>query len=122
MGSSVSKYTPWGVANSSQGSSSSTGKTIIALTGGTSIPTIGNGNSIYSADRSWNIISLGQPVQIVVPHGLDWNSITLSLRVPQIGNAGTGVNALMTNTGLVLWSLASSGASLFASGETNIFK
>ncbi len=122
MGSSVSKYTPWGVANSSQGSSSSTGKTIIALTGGTSIPTIGNGNSIYSTDRSWNIISLGQPVQIVVPHGLDWNSITLSLRVPQIGNAGTGVNALMTNTGLVLWSLASSGASLFASGETNIFK
>ena len=122
MQSSVSKYTPWNVASTSTGSMTETGLVVTASTGGIMIPIAGKGNSIYDSARDWNIISLGQPVQIVVPQGLDWNTITLSLRVPQIGTAGTGVDASMNSSGVVLWSLASSGTSLFASGETNIFR
>lgn len=58
----------------------------------------------------------------MVPPGLDWNGIYISFRIPEIGTAGTGVDASMNGTGIVLWGLASSGASLFASGETNVFR
>jgi hypothetical protein len=54
------------------------------------IPLTGKGNSPYDAD--YNIISLGEPVQIVIPEGITWNNVLFEFRVPIVGsNTATGV-------------------------------
>lgn len=80
-------------------------------------------NEIVPYDSDYNIISIGEPVQLVIPGGLNnWASVFFQFRIPQIStNSSTGVSAAWTNSWFVLWTFASSGASLFASGETNIF-
>lgn len=81
----------------------------------------GKGNSPYDSD--YNIIGLGQPIQLVIPDNVPWSSVYFEFRVPVIsGNTNTGIAPTLTNSGFILWTLASSGASLFASGETNIFQ
>lgn len=81
----------------------------------------GKGNSPYNSD--YNIIGLGQPIQLVIPDNVPWSSVYFEFRVPVIsGNTSTGIAPTLTNSGFILWTLASSGASLFASGETNIFQ
>jgi hypothetical protein len=114
---SVSKYTPWNVANGSAGSVTSSGQSISVSTGGTSVPVTGKGNSPY--DPNYNIISLGEPIQLVVPNGINWDTVNFQFRIPDIGGNTGVVNA---SSWFILWTLASSWASLFASGETNIFK
>jgi hypothetical protein len=85
------------------------------------IPLTGKGNSPY--DKDYNTISLGEPVQIVIPEGINWNNVFFEFRVPIVGsNTSTGVAVVGSNSGYILWTLASSGTSLFASGETNIFQ
>lgn len=116
----VDKYTPWNIANNSRGSTNNSGSKITVNTGGVLMPLSGKWNSPYNKD--YNIISLGQPVQIVIPQGINWSNVNFEFRVPIIlGNTSTGV-AWASSSGYVLWTLASSGVSLFASGETNIFK
>ena len=78
----------------------------------------GEGNSPY--DTNYNIIGLGEPVQLVVPDGVIWSAVKFQFRIPQIGNSSTGVAPTLSNSGFVLWTIASTGASLFASGETSI--
>ena len=46
------------------------------------MPSAGRGNSPY--DDDYNIIALGQPVQIVIPDGIDWNNVDFHFRVPSI--------------------------------------
>lgn len=117
----VDKYTPWNMKNNTYGSTTSSGATIEVNTGWLVMPISGKGNSPYNKD--YNIISIGQPIQIVIPQGLDWSTINFEFRVPIIsGNTNTGVAIWATNSGYILWTLASSGVSLFASGEINIFK
>ena len=60
-------------------------------------------------------------MQIVIPSGIDWNSVNFYFRVPAIPDTtvtDTGSNSL---SGIILWTFGYSGASLYASGETNIF-
>ncbi len=114
----VNKYTPWNMTGNSYGSKTTSGSTIVVYTGWTTIPLSGRWNSPYNKD--YNIISIGQPIQIVLPESINWNNVNFEFRVPIIsGNTNTGVTWW---TGYILWTLASSGVSLFASGETNIFK
>ena len=116
----VDKYTPWNIANNSRGSTSNSGSKITVNTGGVLMPLSGKWNSPYNKD--YNIISIGQPVQIVIPQGINWSNVNFEFRVPIIlGNTSTGL-AWASSSGYILWTLASSGVSLFASGETNIFK
>jgi hypothetical protein len=117
----VNKYTPWNILNNSHGSNTTSGSAIAVSTGWTTIPVAWKGNSPYNKD--YNIISIGSPTQIVIPSGITWANVNFEFRVPIIlGNTNTGVAAWGTNSGYVLWTLASSGSSLFASGETNIFQ
>lgn len=116
----VNKYTPWNIQNSSYGSTTSTWRNILAITGGTTIPVIGNGNSPY--DKDWNLISRGDPIQIVIPNGIVWSNVRFQFRIPQVEpTSNTWVHSSLMNSGIILWTLTSTGNSLFASGETNIF-
>jgi hypothetical protein len=118
---SVNKYTPWNIKNITANAAmkSATGSALAASTGGTTIPVPGKWNSPY--DKNYNIISLSEPVQIVIPEGITWGSVQFQFRIPPIQNTNTGV-AVGTNSGYILWTLASSGVSLFASGESEIFR
>ncbi|GAB0175118.1 MAG: hypothetical protein HHAS10_09970 [Candidatus Altimarinota bacterium] len=122
-GAGVNKYTPWNIKRATSGGSYSTsGATLEVNTGSYIVPAPGKGNSPY--DPNYNIISIGEPVQLVIPNGINnWGTVIFQFRIPQISaNSSTGVYAGGTNSGYVLWTFASSGASLFASGETNIFR
>ena len=120
---SVNKYTPWNIASNTYGSTISSGSKIIVSTWGTTIPIPWKWNSPYNKD--YNLISIWSPVQIVIPEWIGWGSspVLFEFRVPIIWwNTSTGVLASGTSSGYILWTLASSGVSLFASGETNIFE
>ncbi len=118
----VNKYTPWNMRSFTVGSNTNTGKSLVAYTGSTTIPAPGKGNSDYDVAKDYNIISLGEPIQLVIPAGVTWTDINFDFRVPVIWGAGTWVSPASSNTGFIIWTLASSWASLFASGETNIFQ
>ena len=63
----VSKKTPWNIKSYS-GAYTNTGRKLEVSTGSAIMPVVGKGNSPY--DDDYNIISLGNPVQIVIPPGL----------------------------------------------------
>lgn len=116
----VTKYQPWNIQNLSQTTNVNTGMILTATTGSTIVPSPGKGSSSFSSD--YNIITLGDPVQLVIPNGLNWNNVTFEFRVPSIAGAWTGINTAYNGSWFVLWTLGYTGASLFASGETNIFQ
>lgn len=120
IASDVSKRTPWNIANRTE-NFSQTGRSLAVSTGASIMPEAGKGNSPY--DDDYNIISLGNPVQIVIPPWLgDWTTVSFEFRVPNIGSWSTLVSSSMSASGLILWTLGYSGASLYASGETEIFR
>jgi hypothetical protein len=121
----MTKQAPWQIPTKIEGNSNqagnSTGRTLLAYTGGNILPMPKKWNSQY--DDSWNIIGMGQPVQIVIPSGVTWGSVNFQFRVPAIPwVTNTGASATFTNSWIILWTFGYSGASLYASGETNIFK
>lgn len=118
----VSKYTPWQVQNiSAPTNKSGTGRGLTASTGWTSVPMPGEGNSPY--DTNYNTIGLGEPVQLVIPDVVNWTNVDFQFRIPSINGSNTGILWGPANSsGYILWTFASTGASLFASGETNIFR
>lgn len=118
----VTKKTPWNITSSGTALNPyhGTGRILTVSTGAAVVPVSGKGNSPFSSD--YNLISLGEPVQLVIPQNIDWNNVRFTFRVPQIGGAGTGVDASMNSSWVVLWTFWYSGASLFASGETEIFQ
>lgn len=122
MDSNMTKKEPWKILTVPGTSWDNTGRTLTAYTGGSTMPMPGQGNSSFDLD--WNIIGMGEPVQIVIPDNISWNNVNFSFRVPKInGNtSSTWVDLSMTNTGFILWTFWYSGASLYASGETQIFK
>lgn len=64
----MNKYNPWNITGKSDGTTSGTGRRLTVSTGGTSVPVGGKGNSPY--DSNYNIIGLGQPIQLVIPDGV----------------------------------------------------
>ncbi len=120
----VNKYTPWNVSSGASVKNAYTGKTMTVYTGSTSVPYSWRWDSPY--DSNYNIIGIGEPVQLVIPNGIDWSSVTFQFRVPKTESGMTDTSVAIwtkinAQTGVILWTLASSwGLSLFASGETNI--
>lgn len=118
MDSNMTKVSPWNIATKSEWTTMSTWRILTAATGGTMMPVAWKWNSWFDPD--WNIISLGEPVQIVIPSGISsWNSVNFRFRVANIpGSINTGS---LSDSGIILWTFGYSWASLYASGETNIF-
>lgn len=83
IASNVSKRTPWNIANRTE-NFSQTGRSLVVSTGAAIMPVAGKGNSPY--DDDYNIISLGNPVQIVIPDGIIWNNVSFEFRIPDIGS------------------------------------
>lgn len=122
MDSAMTKEEPWNIPPITEWSATSdTGRILVVDTGGVTLPNLGKWNSPFDSD--WNIIGMGEPVQIVIPDNISWNpDVKFYFRVPKIsGQWSTGALASITNSGIILWTFWYSGASLYASGETNIF-
>lgn len=79
------------------------------------IPPSWQWNSEYSQDKNWNIISLDNPIQLVIWNWkiTDWNNVIFNFRVPNIWNA----NSLTWNTDYkyIHWSISSENNTLNAS-------
>jgi hypothetical protein len=118
MNSSMTRVEPWKITTVSN-NYTSTGRNLSAYTGDTMMPTAWKWNSLFDPD--WNIIGMGDPVQIVIPENLgNWGGVTFRFRVANIPwNTNTGS---ASNSGVILWTFGYSGASLYASGETEIFR
>jgi len=111
----VTKYSPWTVAQTgiTLPAPDNIIKTLTVYTGGTSVPTVDKWNSPF--DKSYNIISMGSPVQLVIPDGVSWNNVAFTFRVPNI--PGGGSNTWMSSSTLmgswfILWSLGYTGWTL----------
>lgn len=115
----VNKKTPWNIAPITQ-TLTSTWRSLLVETGSSIMPTPSKWTSPYN--DNYNIISLGQPVQIVIPDWVTWASVNFEFRIPTIWSAWTWVSLSMTNSWIILWTLGYSGASLYASWETQIFR
>jgi hypothetical protein len=119
----VNKFTPWNVKDTTDwGTYLNSWAILEVTTGSTIMPDPGKWNSPY--DSNYNIISLWEPVQLVIPDGLgNWAGVIFQFRIPQISpTSSTGVSVWGSNSWYVLWTFASSWASLFASGEANIIR
>lgn len=125
MNPSMTKTAPWGIQEVSD-PHAFTGRSLVAATGGTIMPVQWiwwfpwKWNSEFDTD--WNIISMGEPIQIVIPDWITWSSVNFYFRVPNIpGSTSTGAAPAIGGSGIILWTFGYSGASLYASWETNIF-
>ncbi len=119
-GTGVTKYQPWNIETFIATGGTSTGRALYALTGSSVIPRSWEGTSTFDTD--FNIITLGSPVQLVIPEGINWNNVFFTFRIPTIWGVFSGINPANTWSGYILWTLGYTWASLFASGETNIFR
>ncbi|MDP2103935.1 MAG: hypothetical protein Q8K26_03375 [Candidatus Gracilibacteria bacterium] len=83
---------------------------------GTKLPKAGEGTSEYN--RDWNKIGLGNPVQLVLPSGIDWAASTITFRVPDLNKDGNNADQTLsgTTTPIINWILSGSGEVLIASG------
>jgi hypothetical protein len=116
----VTKYQPWNIQPFNETIGSNTGRALRAITGAFIVPSLWNGNSPF--DSNYSIVTLGNPIQLVIPNGLNWGDVIFDFRVPRIGSGGIAINPAYNGSGFILWTLGYTGASLFASGETNIFQ
>ena len=117
--SNMTKEQPWNIATVNNQSYTYTGRILTANTGGIIIPSPWKWNSSFSWD--WNMIGMGEPVQIVIPDTiLSWNTVSFRFRAPDTGNWHP-VNG-SSSSWVILWIFGHSGASLYASGEAQIFK
>lgn len=114
----MTKISPWNIVEKSE-TAMLTGRSLIAATGGFIMPVVWKWNSSFSSD--WNIIGIGEPIQIVIPNAVDWSTVRFYFRVPNIPGETTATGNA-SSSGIILWTFGYSGASLYASGETNIFK
>lgn len=125
--SNMTKESPWNIRERRDGPvlMNSTGRVLYASTGWFTMPVqwvSGNPwkwNSPF--DTNWNIIGIGDPIQIVIPENITWNTVNFYFRVPTIPWE-TEATGSISGSGIILWTFGYSGASLYASGETNIFR
>jgi hypothetical protein len=123
MSGSFTKYDPWNVQEYKNTTSTFSGVVMTVSTGSEIVPAAGKGSSPFDPD--YNLISLGDPVQLVIPDGIDWDLVNFEFRIPNIGIATNGIDPLEStihaNSWYILWTFGNSGATLFSSGETQIF-
>lgn len=119
MNGAMTRTEPWNIPTRSEWGTTSTWRTLTAYTGGNMVPDILKWNSEF--DKNWNIIALGEPVQIVIPQNISWWVVNFRFRVANIPwSSNTGSS--MSNSGIILWTFGSSWASLYASGELEVFR
>lgn len=123
MQSNMTRQAPWNIQTRVD-TGVFTGRTLSAYTGGNLIPEQWVGWLVWKwnseFDKNWNIIALGEPVQIVIPENVSWWSVNFRFRVANIPwstNTGSA-----NNSGMILWTFGSSWASLYASGEIEVFR
>jgi len=75
---------PWTIAGEKIGNTN-TGAELTVYTGSNTIPVAGKGNSPF--DPNYNLISISDPVQIVVPNGVNWGGTDVEFRVPVMSGA-----------------------------------
>ena len=100
-----------------------TGYIMEMSTGSNNIPAIWKWNSPH--DANWNILSLGRPVQIVIPSWVVWTDVDFSFRIPDeflsgIPNAQRELQNM--GSGYVNWMLIYGTGAFYASGELNTIK
>lgn len=114
---------PWTLSGTKAGNpSSGSGYELVVSTGSSEIPEKWKWNSPFSS--GYNLITLSEPIQLVIPEGIDWNNVNIEFRVPDLDSDWTLGNESLsvpnTQSWVILWTLGSSEDILYASGETNI--
>lgn len=71
MSGAFTKYDPWKVTGLVDTGSTFSGRVMTVYTGSNIVPSASLGNSSF--DPNYNLITLGEPVQLVIPEGVDWN-------------------------------------------------
>lgn len=99
-----------------------TGYLMYMTTGSSIIPAPSKGNSPYNAD--WNIFSLGQPVQLVIPNGVDWwdPSMQFRFRIPPqfLSWVALADRAFQNNgSGYINWMFVYDTGAFYADTEVN---
>jgi hypothetical protein len=118
---SFTKYDPWNVVGYVNTWSNFSGEVMTVFTGSNMLPASGKWDSPFDSD--YNLITLGEPVQLVIPDWVDWNNVSFYFRIPTIWTASNSVDpSALGGSWYILWTFWNSGVTLFASGETNIFK
>jgi hypothetical protein len=124
MDSNMTKVSPWNIATKLE-SSTFTGRSLSASTGWFIMPEQGAWGLPWkwnsSFDPDWNIIGIWEPIQIVIPNAVDWSTVQFYFRVPNIPGETGSTGTVTGGSGIILWTFGYSGASLYASGETEIF-
>lgn len=83
------------------------------------IPTPGKGNSPFNAD--YNIISLTEPIQLVIPEGVSWADVEFDFRVPNTTKNPNNNTSVNSSDGLILWTFGNKNTMLYAN-ESQLFK
>ncbi len=114
---------PWKLTNTGAGNPySGSGYELIAQTGGSVIPSPWQGNSPFSS--GYNLITLSEPVQLVIPNWVNWSNVKIKFRVPDLDEDDVSEIIQVSNTlsWVILWTFGSREDILYASGETNIIQ
>ncbi|MBS9784464.1 hypothetical protein KGV55_03885, partial [Candidatus Gracilibacteria bacterium] len=114
---------PWTIQSASAGTiSNGTGFYLQVSTGSVDIPKKGTGNSPFDKDKNYNLITLSEPVQLVIPENVQWGDVNIEFRVPDLDGDGELEKSsnVSTKSGAVLWTFGSQSEILYASGETQI--
>lgn len=115
------KREPWTIQEIHEWTESSySGASLDIFTTSDTIPKKWYGNSPFNKD--YNIISVSQPLQIVVPDGLNWSSTDFEFKIPKIGNESTTKHSTeesTTSTWLLLWTIGNAEKILYASGSSS---
>lgn len=104
---------PWTIQNASGSQLAMNGSVHMhSHTGSTTIPKIWLGNSRFDSD--YNLIAVGEPVQIVIPENINWGNVRFEFRLPNhSGSHASLINPLFQSSGAILWGLMYTGASLY---------
>jgi hypothetical protein len=116
----VTRYQPWNIQNLSDTGWVNVWRSLMVSTGSRYIPNPSEGNSSFDSD--YNIITLGEPIQLVIPEWIDWANVNFDFRIPTINGMTWDVHPSGMSSWYILWTIGYTGASLFANGETEIFR
>lgn len=118
------KTAPWNLPSDTKPSPlvNFSGSYLLAQTKTSTIPSAWKGNSPFDPDKKWNLMSLNDPVQIVIPRNVDWTRVKLFFRVPNIAKnenknetrPATIDGTFALNNGIILWTFGNATKIIYA--------
>ena len=112
---------PWNIGLKPANIVNWSGSELAVMTGAKIVPAPGYGNSPFN--DNYNLIGLSDPAQIVIPEWVSWWDVNFEFRVPNMAKdvnySYSWVDTTSWNSWAILWTLASTGGTLYASGETS---